>query len=61
MSIMPWRMQILGALEPFRQPLADRLLDHPRAGKADHRAGLGDMDVAEHCVGRGHAARWSGW
>ena len=48
--------QILGALKAVRQFLADRLLDHARAGKTDQRAGLGDMDVAEHRVGRGDAA-----
>ncbi len=49
-------LQIFGALEAFRQLLADGLLDHARAGEADQRAGLGDMHVAEHGVGRGHAA-----
>ena len=49
--------QILGPLEAFRQLLADGLLDHPRAGEADERAGLGDVNVAEHAVGGGHAAR----
>ena len=48
--------QVFGALEAFRQPLADRLLDHPLAGEADDRAGFGEMDVAEHGVGGGDAA-----
>ena len=39
-----------------RQLLADGLLDHARAGKADQRARLRDMHVAEHGVGGGHAA-----
>ena len=34
--------QELRALEAGRQLLADRLLDHARAGEADQRIGLGD-------------------
>ena len=49
-------VQIFGALETFRQFLADGLLDHARAGEADQRAGLGDLHVAEHGVGGGDAA-----
>ena len=48
--------QIFGALETLGQFLADGLLDHARAGKADQRAGLGDLHVAEHGVGGGDAA-----
>ena len=48
--------QIFGALEAFRQLFADRLLDDARAGKADQRAGLGDVHVAQHGVGGGDAA-----
>ena len=48
--------QIFGALEAFGQFLADGLLDHPLAGKADQRAGLGQLDVAEHRVGSGNPA-----
>ena len=48
--------QIFGALEALRQLLADRLLDDARAGEADQRARLGDVDVAEHGVGGGDAA-----
>ena len=48
--------QELGALEALRQRLADGLLDHPRSGEADQRAGLGDVDVAEHREAGGHAA-----
>ena len=55
MSTMPCS-QIFGALEAFRQLLADGLLDDARAGEADQRAGLGDLDVAQHGVGRGDAA-----
>ena len=51
------RQQILGALEAFGQLLADGLLDHPRPREADHRPGLGQMDVADHGEGRGDAAR----
>src|SRR5262245_43746797 len=40
--------QVLGALEAFRQLLADSLLDHAGTGEADLRAGLGDVDVAQH-------------
>ena len=48
--------QILGALKPVRQLFVDRLLDDPRAGKADDRAGLGERDVADHREGRRDAA-----
>ena len=56
MSTIPCSLQVLGALEAVGQLLADGLLDHPRPGKADQRAGLGELDVAEHGVGRGDAA-----
>ena len=56
MSIMPWSLQIFRALKTFRQFLADGLFDHARAGKADQRAGLGDLHVAEHGIGGGDAA-----
>src|SRR5262249_36396653 len=36
------------ALKPLGQLLADRLLDHARAGEADQRAGFGDVEIAEH-------------
>ena len=49
-------LQIFRALKPFRQFLADGLLDHARAGKADQRAGLGDLHVAQHRIGGGDAA-----
>ena len=49
-------LEIFGALEALGQLLADGLLDHARARKADQRARLGDMHVAEHRVGRGDAA-----
>ena len=42
--------------KPFGQLLADGLLDDARAGEADQRARLGDVDVAEHGVGGGDAA-----
>ena len=48
--------QVFGALEAFRQLLAHRLLDDARAGEADQRAGLGDLDVAQHGEARGDAA-----
>ena len=48
--------QIFGALEAFGQLFADGLLDDARAGKADQRAGLGDVHVAQHRVGGGDAA-----
>ena len=51
--------QIFGALETFRQFLADGLLDHARAGETDQRAGLGDLHVAQHGVGGSDAA--GGW
>ena len=49
--------QELRALEALRQRLPDRLLDHARAGEADQRVGLRDVQVAEHRVGGRHAAR----
>jgi hypothetical protein len=49
-------LEIFGALEAVGQLLADGLLDHARAGEADQRAGLGDVDVAQHGVGGGDAA-----
>ena len=49
-------LQIFGALEAVGQLLADGLLDDARPGEADERAGLGEMDVAEHGVGRRDAA-----
>src|SRR5208282_1039542 len=45
-----------GALETFRQFLPDGLLNHAGAGKADERAGFGDIQVAEHRVTGGDAA-----
>ena len=48
--------QIFGALETIRQFFADGLFDHARAGKADQGAGLGDLHIAQHRVGRRHAA-----
>ena len=49
-------VQVFGALEPLGQFLPHRLLDHPRAGEADQRAGLGDLDVAQHGEAGGDAA-----
>ena len=49
--------QELAALEAFGQRLAHGLLDDARAGEADQRARLGDVEVAEHRQARGHAAR----
>src|SRR3569623_56664 len=37
-----------GSLEAFRKVLPDRLLDHTRTRKADHRSGLGDDRISEH-------------
>ena len=48
--------QVLGFLESVGQFFADGLLDDARAGEADQRAGLGDVHVAQHRVGRGDAA-----
>ena len=50
----------LGEAEVVGQLLARRLLDDPRAGERDQRAGLGDGDVAEAREAREHAARSSG-
>jgi hypothetical protein len=49
-------LQIFGALKPARQFLPDGLFDHARPGETDQGARLRDMHVAEHGVGRGHAA-----
>ena len=35
-------------LKAFRQLLADGLLDDARSGKADQRAGFGDVEIAQH-------------
>ena len=51
------RQEVLGALEAFGQLLADRLLNDARTRKANERARLGDVDVAQHGVGGRHAAR----
>ena len=48
--------QELAALEALGQRLAHRLLDHARAGEADERARLGEIEVAEHREARRHAA-----
>ena len=51
-------LEILRALETFRQLFADRLLDHTRTGKADQRAeylkehGMVDMVVHRHDLRR---------
>jgi len=47
----------LGALEAFGKLLADGLFDDARSGEADQRAGLGDIQVAQH--GDRPHARWS--
>ena len=49
--------QKLAALKSLGQLLANRLLDDARAGKADERAGLGNVQIAEHREARGDAAR----
>ena len=49
-------VQVFGALESIGQLFADRVLDHPLAGKADQRARFGDVHVAEHGVARRNAA-----
>ena len=48
--------QELAALEALGQLLPDRLLDDARAGEADERLRLGDVEVAQHREARGHAA-----
>ena len=48
--------QKLAALEALGQRLAHGLLNHARTGKADQRARLGDIQVAEHRQARRHAA-----
>src|SRR5258708_33988639 len=47
----------LAALKTFRQLLADGLLDHARSGETDQRARLCDVQIAQHGVRGGHAAR----
>eukprot|EP00581_Thalassiosira_minuscula_P038767 CAMPEP_0184455540 /NCGR_PEP_ID=MMETSP0740-20130409/23746_1 /TAXON_ID=385413 /ORGANISM="Thalassiosira miniscula, Strain CCMP1093" /LENGTH=151 /DNA_ID=CAMNT_0026827409 /DNA_START=304 /DNA_END=760 /DNA_ORIENTATION=- len=47
----------LRALEPFWQFFANGLLNHTRARKRDHRAGLSHMNIAKHRIRRGHATR----
>src|SRR5882724_7711296 len=48
--------QELGALESFGKLLANGLLDDAGAGEADERAGLRDVEVAEHGEAGGDAA-----
>ena len=48
--------QVFGALKPFGQFFPDGLFDHACAGEADQRAGLGDLDVAQHGERGGDAA-----
>ena len=48
--------QIFGALESFGQFLTNCLLNHPLSGKADERARLCNLDIAQHCVRRGDTA-----
>ena len=48
--------QELAALEALRQRLAHGLLDHARAGEADQRARLGEVQVPEQREARRHAA-----
>src|SRR5277367_698505 len=45
-----------GGLKTFGQLLADGLFDHARAGKTDERAGLRNIQIAEHRVTGGDAA-----
>ena len=47
-STMPCSSRYSERWKPARQLLADRVLDHARAGEADDGVGLGDMDVAQH-------------
>src|SRR3546814_441837 len=49
--------QIFGALEAFGELFADRVLDHALARKADQRRGFADLDIAEHGIAGGDAAR----
>src|SRR5712692_4324553 len=46
----------LGALKSFGELLADGLLDHAWAGETNERAGLADVEVAEHGEAGGDAA-----
>src|SRR6516164_4905804 len=46
----------LGTLKTFGQLLADGLLDDARAGKTDQRAGLADIEVAQHGKACSHSA-----
>src|SRR5213594_3987977 len=47
--------QEFGALKAFGEFLADGLLDDARARKADERAGLADVEVAQHGEAGGDA------
>ena len=49
--------QKFAALETFRQLLPDALLDDARAGETDERAGLADVQIAQHGEAGGDAAR----
>ena len=55
-SSMPCSSRNSRALEAFGQLLPDGLLDDARAGEADERARLGDVQVAQHREAGGDAA-----
>ena len=56
MSIMPCSSRYSARWKPSGRLSADGLRDDARAGKADLRARLGDLDVAQHGVGGADAA-----
>src|SRR6195256_1026947 len=45
-----------GRLKTFGKFLADGLFNDARPGKTDERAGLGDVDIAQHGIARSDAA-----
>mmetsp|Transcript_23022 Transcript_23022/g.38983 ORF Transcript_23022/g.38983 Transcript_23022/m.38983 type:complete len:326 (+) Transcript_23022:3610-4587(+) len=51
----PVIQQIFGPLKPLGQFLADGLLDHAGTCKANQCIWLGNMYIAQHRIGRGHA------
>ena len=49
-------LQVFSTLKTLWKLFADGLLDHASARKTDQRAGLRDLNIAQHRVGRRHAA-----
>jgi hypothetical protein len=56
-STKPFSSRNSAGLETFGQVAFDGFADDAGAGKADEGAGFGEVDIAQHGVGSGDAAR----